>query len=137
LDADGAPLLRFTKLESLPLTSTSWRLTRYNNGKGGVTTVLEGTESLLMLGANGALSGKACNNYRGGYIADGDAFQLQGPIAATKMLCGGPEGADAQETAYFAALERAAAYRIRGDELTLTDADGAVQAVFRAAQPGE
>ena len=135
VDADGEPLLTFTAMEAPPLVGTVWRLTRYNNGKGGVTTVLRDTEVTLMLGAGGELRGKACNNYRGGYTADAGAFRLQGPIAATKMLCPGPEGANAQEAAYFAALARAAAYDIRGDTLTLKDADGSTLAVFRAEQP--
>jgi heat shock protein HslJ len=132
LDAAGRPVLTFRELAPEPLAGTRWRLTHYNNGKGGVTTVLEGTEIALMLGADGQLSGKACNNYRGGYVVDGDVFQLEGPIAATKMACPGPEGTGAQESAYFDALERVAAYRISGDELTLTDADGATLARFRA-----
>jgi heat shock protein HslJ len=132
LDAAGRPLLTFRALAPEPLAGTRWRLTHYNNGKGAVTTVLGGTEIALMLGEDGQLSGKACNNYRGGYVVEGTVFQLEGPIAATKMACPGPEGAGAQESAYFDALERAAAYRISGDELTLTDAEGATLARFRA-----
>ncbi|NBC15312.1 MAG: META domain-containing protein [Gammaproteobacteria bacterium] len=134
-DADDATLLAFTELESTPLTGTTWSLTHYNNGKGAVTSVLPGSDFVLMLADDGRLSGRACNNYRGGFIAaDGD-FALEGPLAATKMLCPDPEGVNAQEAAYFAALERAAAYRIRGDELVLLDADGATQARFQAAEP--
>ena len=135
-DAAGEPLLTFTELESSPLTGTIWQLTQYNNGHGGVTGVLPGTNFVLMLSADGQMSGKACNTYRGGYVAEGSEFSLEGPIAATRMLCQEPQGIDDQEAAYFAALERAAAYRIHGDELTLSDADGATLAVFRAAGPG-
>ena len=134
-DATGEPLLTFTQLAASPLAGSNWQLMRYNNGKGGVTTVLRGTEVALILGEDGQFSGKACNNYRGRYVAEDGAFRLDGPIAATKMRCSGPEGADAQEAAYFAALERAAAYAISGNELTLRDATGAILAVFRAAPP--
>jgi heat shock protein HslJ len=134
-DADGLPLLRFGELKAAPLTGTTWRLTRYNNGKQAVTTVLRDTEILLILSADGRFSGKACNNYRGGYRAEGDEFVLDGPIAATRMLCPGPEGANEQEGAYFAALERTARYRISGDELVLLDADGSLQGEFRALKP--
>jgi heat shock protein HslJ len=133
LDAQGRPLLTFTELQPLPLAGTDWRLVSYNNGKGGVTTVLRGTEVSLMIGDDGQFGGKACNSYRGRYTADGGLFQLERPIAATKMACRGPDGAGAQESAYFAALERAAAYRINGNELTLTAAGGAVQLRFRGA----
>ncbi|WP_295884090.1 META domain-containing protein [uncultured Thiohalocapsa sp.] len=136
-DADGEALLTFVELAGTPLTGTTWHLTHYNNGKGGLVTVAAGTDFVLMLADDGRLSGKACNNYRGGYIVSGEDFALEGPLAATKMLCPEPEGINEQEAAYFAALERVASHRIRGDELVLLDADGATQARFRAAQPGE
>lgn len=134
-DTDGDVLLAFTELAGTPLTGTSWHLTHYNNGKGAVTTVAADTDFVLMLADDGRLSGKACNNYRGGYIVSGEDFALEGPLAATKMLCPEPEGINEQESAYFAALERVASHRIRGDELVLLDADGATQARFQAAQP--
>jgi heat shock protein HslJ len=129
---NGAALLTFAVLESRPLTGTPWQLTTYNNGKGAVTSVVAGTEVGLMLGDDGQFSGKACNSYRGRYKATAERFEVEGPIAATKMACPGPEGANAQEAAYFTALERAATYSITGDELTLRDADGALLARFRA-----
>jgi heat shock protein HslJ len=133
-DADGEVLLAFAELEGTPLTGTTWTLTHYNNGKGAVTGVLPGSDFVLMLADDGRLSGRACNNYRGGFIAADGGFALEGPLAATKMLCPEPEGVNAQETGYLAALERAAAYRIRGDELVLLDADGATQARFQALE---
>jgi heat shock protein HslJ len=136
-DAAGETLLTFSELQATPLTGTTWRLTHFNNGKGGVSTTVPGTEFMLMLAEDGRLSGKACNNYRGGFVVSGEDFALEGPLAATKMRCPAPEGINAQESAYFAALERAARYHIHGDELVLTDADGAVQARFRAAELGE
>lgn len=134
-DADGDVLLAFTELEGTPLTGTTWSLTHYNTGKGAVTSVLPGSDFVLMLADDGRLSGRACNNYRGGFVAADGSFALEGPLAATKMLCPDPEGVNQQEAAYFAALERAAAYRIRGDELVLQDADGATQARFQALEP--
>ncbi len=134
-DAQGATLLTFTALEATPLTGTTWQLTHYNNGKGGVTTTLPDTAFELVLADDGGLSGKACNSYRGGYEVNGQAFALAGPLAATRMRCPEPEGINEQEAAFFAALERAATYRVRANELVLMDADGAVQARFQAAEP--
>ena len=134
-DADGEVLLAFAELEGTPLTGTTWSLTHYNNGKGAVTGVLPGSDFVLMLADDGRLSGRACNSYRGGFVAAAGDFALEGPLAATKMLCPEPAGVNEQEAAYFAALERAATYRIRGDELVLLDADGATQARFQAAEP--
>jgi heat shock protein HslJ len=132
LDAGGEPVLVLTELQGKPLAGTEWRLTAVNNGKGAVTSLVDGTEILLRLGDGGELAGKACNMYRGGYSVEGDRFVLEGPIAATKMACVGPEGAGEQEAAYFAALERVASYNISGDTLTLKDADGATLARFTA-----
>jgi heat shock protein HslJ len=137
LDADGEPVLVLTQLQGKPLAGTEWRLTAVNNGKGAVTSLVEGTEILLRLGDGGELAGKACNMYRGGYSVEGERFVLEGPIAATKMACVGPEGTSEQEAAYFAALERVASYTISGDTLTLKDADGSTLARFAAKADSE
>jgi heat shock protein HslJ len=121
----------------LPLTGTSWRLTHYNNGKQAIVSVLNDTRIMLQLRDDGQLAGKACNSYRSGFERDGDRLQLVGPIAATRMACTGPEGATEQEAAYFAALERVAGFRISGDVLTLTDADGTTLAKFKGADDAE
>lgn len=133
-DADGQTLLRFAKLAQTPLIGTRWRLTWYNNGKQAIVSALEDTEVILQLRADGQLAGKACNSYRGGFEQDGDRWRIIGPIAATRMICPEPEGASEQESAFFAALERAAGFRISGDELTLTDAEGTTQAKFKAVE---
>jgi len=131
LDADGNTLLSLAELQAAPLTGTSWRMTWYNNGKQAVVSALEDAAVMLRLRADGQFAGKACNSYRGRFEQDGSAFRVVGPIAATRMACP-QDGVDAQEAAYFAALERAAAWRISGDELTLTDADGTTQLKFQA-----
>jgi heat shock protein HslJ len=134
-DADDQTLLTLTRQTGLPLTGTSWRLTWYNNGKQAIVSALKDTEVMLQLRDDGQLAGKACNSYRGGFEQEGDSWRVVGPIAATRMACPEPEGASEQESAYFAALERVARFRINGDELTLTDADGTTQAKFKADGP--
>ncbi len=44
----------------------------------------------------------------------------------------GPEPAMAQEAAYFAAIQKAATYRVTSDSLTLLDKDGATQVKYEA-----
>jgi heat shock protein HslJ len=134
-DANGIAVLTFVKREDRALTGTSWRLTRYNNGKQAIVTVLPDTEIMLLLRDDGQLAGKACNSYRGGFQRSGATLRLVGPIAATRMACPGAEAASAQEAAYFAALERVAGYRISGNELTLTDEHDTTLASFRADSP--
>jgi heat shock protein HslJ len=133
--ADGTQLLTFSRYEAPALTGTRWRVIGYNNGRGGVTSVLADTEIVLQLDADGRLAGKVCNNYRGGFEQDGERLRLVGPIASTRMACPTPEGAGDQETAYLNALARVERYRIEGNQLTLLDADGATLARFRA-EPG-
>lgn len=70
-------------------------------------------------GSVGGSSG--CNRYGASYELDGDALTL-GPIAGTQMGCEATRAA--VEEAYLAALERVAAWRVAGDELTLGDAGG-------------
>jgi heat shock protein HslJ len=129
---DGTRLLSFSRYQEPPLTGTRWRLTSYNNGRGGVTSVLGETEIVLHLSEDGRLAGKACNSYRGGFEHEGERLRLVGPVAATRMACPAPEGAGEQETAYLNALERVARFRIEGAQLTLLDADGSTLARFRA-----
>jgi heat shock protein HslJ len=136
-DAEGQTLMTFSERKSLPLTGTRWRLTNYNNGKQAIVTVLNDTQVMLQLRDDGELAGKACNAYRGRFERDGDRLQVVGPIAATRMACPGPEGANEQEAAYFAALERVTGFSISGDVLTFTDDQGTTMAKFRAASGSE
>jgi len=130
--ADGTQLLTFSRRDQTPLTGTRWRLTSYNNGRGGVTSVLANTKIVLQLADDGRLSGKACNSYRGSFELEGEQLRLVGPVAATRMACSAPKGAEEQESAYLSALERVERYRVEGDQLTLLDADGSTLARFRA-----
>ena len=63
-----------------------------------------------------------CNRFSASYTVDGDALEL-GPIAATRIACAPPAGEI--ETAYLAALERVAAWRVEDGELVLQDDGGA------------
>jgi heat shock protein HslJ len=48
-DARGDTVLTFAEIESIPLTGTDWRLVQYNNGKGGLASVLADTAVVLRL----------------------------------------------------------------------------------------
>lgn len=133
VDDDGEALLVFAVRVAAELTDTQWVLHAYNNGRGGVQSLLADTRITLQLRDDGKLAGTACNTYRGGFARSSEReLQLVGPIAATRMACPQPPGTNAQEVAYFAALERVATYQIEGDRLTLRAADGATLAVFHA-----
>ena len=130
-DADGATVLTFAVLETTPLTGTTWQLISYLDGDA-FTSVLIGTEITAVFGDDGQLTGSAgCNSYFGSYEVDGDAIPF-GLLGSTLMACSEPEGIMNQEQAYLAALGSAVTYRIEGDKLKLTDADGTHVAQFVA-----
>jgi heat shock protein HslJ len=133
LDADGVAVLTFEVQVPLPLAGTLWQATGYNNGRGGVTSLVIGTEITATFNEDGTLSGSAgCNNYTATYAADDQQITIT-PVATTMMLCPEPEGIMEQEAEFIAALGTAATYTIEGDQLALRTADGALVASFVAA----
>jgi heat shock protein HslJ len=131
-NADGETVLAYTVLEPTPLTGNYWQLLGYNNGRGGFSSVLAGTEITAIFSDDGKLAGSAgCNNYTAGYKVDGDHMSI-GPVAATRMMCAEPEGIMDQESAYLAALETAATYQIQNGRMEMRTADGALAATFEA-----
>lgn len=130
-DADGQPLLRFLWQMPSPLMDQVWQLTRYNNGKQAVVTVLADTEITIELRDDGTIGGSdGCNRYMSGYTLEGERLTI-GPLVTTRMACPRPDGAQQQATDYAAALTRVAGYRIEGDDLTLVDGEGKTTAEYR------
>lgn len=133
-DAAGKTVLTFAvlELEPQPLTGTTWQLHAYNNGKGGVVSVLAGSEITAVFGADGKVSGSAgCNNYSASYQVEGSNISFDASVT-TRMACQEPQGVMEQESAYLAALESAAAYQITGDKLEMTTAAGTQALTFTA-----
>lgn len=123
-DSPGQTVLVFAVRAPAPLTGTTWQMMTYNNGREAVVSPLRGTDITALFGEGGSLTGSAgCNNYTTSYELDGDNITI-GPIAITFMMCAEPEGTMEQESAYLAALELAATYKIEGDQLELLDAEG-------------
>jgi heat shock protein HslJ len=134
LDAGGNPVATFTA-QPTSLPGTSWIVIGYNNGRGGVVSVIIDTEITAVFGEDGTLSGSAgCNNYTASYEADDDGNISIGPAATTRMMCSEPEGIMEQETEYLAALETAATYNIEGERLQLRTAEGSLAADFMVAK---
>jgi heat shock protein HslJ len=132
-------IVAYTASEPTPLVGTRWALTGYDNGTGGFSSVIRGTEITATFAQEGAVTGSAgCNSYNGAYEAE-DATSPAGsisigPVASTMMACPAPEGIMEQETAYLAALQSATAYEIQGDELTLTGAEGQRLATYTVSE---
>jgi heat shock protein HslJ len=129
-DADGKTLLEYEKSDAT--LSGSWDATGVNNQKGGVVTLVAGSEITAVFGEDGSLSGSAgVNTYNSDYTTSGSTIEI-GPIMTTKMA--GPQELMDQESQYLDALEAATTYSVRGATLELRDDSGALQVSFSAAQ---
>ena len=132
LDADGEVVLAFTPVEPASLTGTNWLLTSYNNGKGGMQSLVIGSEISANFDEDGRMSGSAgCNTYSASYEATEGTINI-GVVASTEMACMDLEGVMDQEVLYLAALQNAAVYNIRDDRLEIRDQDGAGVAYYIA-----
>jgi heat shock protein HslJ len=135
-DASGKPLLSYAVQQPTPLVGTNWQLTGYNNGKGGFSSAIFGTEITAFFGEDGTLSGSAgCNDYNTAYEISGPPDAASGSIsigmvATTQMMCGQPEGIMDQERAYLVALQSVTSYEIEGERLTMYDHQGTRMLAF-------
>jgi heat shock protein HslJ/LysM repeat protein len=122
--------MRFSA-QSSELAGTSWSVISYNNGRGGVVSVMIGTELTATFGADGTVTGSAgCNTYRAGYEVDGNKISIGLP-ASTMMACAEPEGIMEQEQEYLTALSTVATYQITGDRMEMRTAEGSTAATFQ------
>ncbi len=131
-DADGTVILRLAVEATPTLVGTTWSATMVNNGRGAVSSLVEGSEITAVFGDDGRVTGSGgCNRFAAPYTLDGPVLSI-GPAASTRMACPDP-GVMEQESAFLAALGRVARYEIDGDRLQLRAEDGALQAEFRAS----
>ena len=124
-DDEDAELLRFEA--GTPVGS--WEATAFLSGDA-VVTPIAGTELTATYGEDDALTGSAgCNRFTGSYSTDGGTIEI-GELATTRKLCPEPAGVMEQETAYLAALQSAASFRVNGSALLLLSPDGTNVASF-------
>lgn len=110
------------------LVGPVWQLTAYNNGRGGLQSVLAGTQPTAVFEAAGMVTGSGgCNTYSAPFQSTPNSLSI-GPIAATRMAC--DQAIMDQETAYFTAMERTSTYRFENGQLVLVEAGGARQAEY-------
>jgi heat shock protein HslJ len=128
---DGRVSLRLRAVRPPNLIGTHWTATMINNGRGGVASLIEGTEVDAVFGDDGRDSGSGgCNRYSGPYALDGAGLTV-GTLAASMKACVAPDGIEEQEASYFAALARVAMWSVEDDRLRLRAGDGALQVEFR------
>ncbi len=128
-DKDGGEILSYMEEEAPSLAGTDWSVTGYNNGKQAVVTPISGSELTALFSEDGTVSGSSgVNTFSGEYTLDGLKITI-GPLASTMMASSDPALAE-QEAAYLAALQSAARFTIRGNELELRKEDGALAVSF-------
>ena len=112
------------------LEGTDWVLVSYGQ-QGEQKAALDRTEVTATFDrAEGRVTGNgSVNRYFGGYTVDGNRLTVGANLGSTKMA--GPADAMQQETAYFGLLGAAESYRIQGERLEITTADGGLL-VFQA-----
>ena len=132
-DADGVVVASFSA-QPTGLAGTSWDVIAYNNGRGGVVSVIIDTEITAVFSEDGNLTGNAgCNDYSAPYEADDKGNISIGPAVTTFRECTEPEGIMQQEQEYLAALETAATYRVEGDTMEMRTDEGAMVGSFKLA----
>lgn len=125
-DAAGTALVVFSR-QSQDLADSTWNILGYNNGKGGVVSLIIDSTATITFADDGTVSGSGgCNRFMGTYSVEGALLKL-GPLAGTKMVCT-PAGVMEQETAILAALSSTTSFTMDGDKLRLLNADEATSA---------
>ena len=124
-DAKGTTILTFTRIvppAPEPLIGTNWTLDSVYSGDA-VSSVIAGTTITAVFGKDGSLTGSAgCNHYFASYNMTGTLLSVSS-VGSTKMYCTSP-GVMQQESTFLASLNRAAAFTITGNRLSLAEANG-------------
>jgi heat shock protein HslJ len=116
------------------LEGVQWSLVSYLDPIGNQARVLPNTRVTAEF-QEGRVSGSSgCNTYSAPYQAKDGKLTI-GMAISTMMMCS-PQAVMDQESAYLKALAAAAAYKIDGQQLTISDAKGATLLVFQAEEPG-
>jgi heat shock protein HslJ len=106
-----------------PLPGTSWVLTTLNGAPVGIgTPITLNLEETKLSGTDG------CNNYGGSYTVNATKFSIDKNLFSTLMAC--PDTIMQRARAYITALTQSAAFKIDGQQLTLSDAGGKALASF-------
>ena len=111
-----------------PLDGTHWKLTSFDSG-GTSTAVPAGVVVDARFAAGNIGGSSGCNVYTGPVTVTSTSIKV-GALATTQMACPGPQSET--ETAYLAALAKAATFTATADALTMFDSGGSPILVYAA-----
>ncbi len=107
-----------------PIEGPTWRLVQLGDQPIAPGTDAQRDAQIQFDGSSGRVTGSGgCNRVSGTFQRSGNSLRMS-QLAATRMACADPvRGSD--ETAFFAALQATASYRLQGPaRLSLLDAGG-------------
>ncbi|MBK8984564.1 MAG: META domain-containing protein [Chloroflexi bacterium] len=106
-----------------PLTGTRWEVVNFNNGRGGLVSLIANSRITLEFGADGRLTGSSgCNTYFTNYQVNGVNLTIGQP-SSSQLLCAEPAGVMEQEVDFLnSALPSVTTFLIDGSRLELRSA---------------
>ncbi|PWB55222.1 MAG: hypothetical protein C3F13_04730 [Anaerolineales bacterium] len=108
------------------LTGKVWALNELNGAR-----LVAGSGISAQFTSDGKVTGSAgCNQYSGTYTVSGSSIKFPSPLAMTMMMC--EQSLMDQESAYLKSLGDANRFEVKGDQLTLIDANKTNLAVYKA-----
>ncbi len=128
--ADGMTVLTYKPNVAAKMTGTTWTMTQYSDGKGGLLSTGSDSAVTLTFNPNGTLSGSAAlAGFEGKYTLSGSNITITS-LMLTKQT--GAPNLLMQSGQFLNALKGASSYTIQGTELTLRNAQGTTVAVCQA-----
>lgn len=113
------------------LAGTSWKLVSYGP-KAAQTAAVAEVDTNLTIGTDGKFGGNmGCNSMGGEFTVSGQTITFKN-VYATEMACVEPQML--QEGAAFQVLQGNATFKVDGDTLTITSADGLNVLTFTAVK---
>lgn len=110
------------------LVGPIWEVTGYNNGKGGVTSLLAETSLSLAFEGDSSLKASACNAFTGTYSSNDTNDIGIAELALTEEMPGCiASDVLEQETQFIEAVKKSTTYEREWNRLTLRDAEGNTQ----------
>lgn len=107
-----------------PIANTSWSLQAYNNGTGGMVTLIPDTEITANFTTDQTTGNGGCNPYTGSYTTNSSGAITISDLVVALTACSSPDGVMTQETTYISFLQQTTSYQISGSQLTMRDANG-------------
>lgn len=128
----GSFLLAGCAATGKTLDGTSWKLDRYQDENGDMTSVKSDTIVTALFQGDKVTGIASCNNYSSSYQVSGNRLTF-GPAATTRKMCTDPLGIMKQEDAFLTSLEQVKTFKLSSAKLEMQAAGGETLLVFNPA----